>query len=169
MVSKDKLKKWDSISWNEMKRNKKLQKEYRKDFGLDYFDENEKIYNPDVQHNQNVFIPQDADINAFRGNLLSDILNEKVTRNFDKSFLGLDGMERAVIIAKLTGYSFPDIVKKSGIELNEVKKSFDTGMKKLVEYGRDKCADCLFKRSDKCSIWKVKVKKHFHCWLYKRK
>jgi len=162
------FKKWDNLSYEEIKKSAKLQAEYLKDFEIPYFEEGEKIYNPDVQYNQNVLKPEDDDINAFRGTLLSVIWNEKATKNFNKRFYGVNRMGRAILIARMTGYTFQDIAKTSGLKTLEVKKIFLDALQKIINLNREKCKSCQFKQKfDNCRIWKVRVKKDFYCWLYK--
>jgi hypothetical protein len=167
-------KKWKNVSYEQIKRSKKLQDEYRKDYNLDFFNENEKIYNPEVQYNQNVLLPENDDINAFKGKLLNEIWGESYTNNFGKEFLGLDGVERSIIMGKMTGFSFKEISVKSGIDVKLVKQAFLKGIQKIIDQNRNTCRDCKFRtqafkvKRDQCIIWKVKVRKDSYCWLYKK-
>lgn len=166
-MKKELHKKWEKYSYEDIKRSPVLQKQYSKDFGIKYY-ENEKLYNPLVQHNQNVFLPGDEAINP-RGRLLSSIWNEKDANNFKSEFFGMSPDERAIIIARMCGFEFSDISKNINKSIEETIRIFSIGIKKIISLNRDTCKTCSFRGNyDKCKIWDIKINKSFYCWLYKK-
>lgn len=178
MVSKKIKKKWEKYSYEELKCNKELQAKYAKDFGAPYFEDIERMYNPDVRHELPVFQPEfeqdeEFEIDNFRHTLLNEIWNQKTTRNFNKEFCGLSGMDRSIIMAKMTGYTFQQIGKVCKITALDARKHFIKAMQKIIILNRQKCSNCYYKVLDnkykKCTIWKVNVKNDFYCWLHRIK
>lgn len=173
MVSKKIKKKWEKYSYEELKNNKELQAKYAKDFGAPFFEDIERVYNPDVQHELPVFQPsyeqdEEFEIDNFRHKLLNEIWNEKTAKNFEREFCGLTGLDRSIIMARMTGYSFQEIAKICNIKTKETKLQFLKAMQKIIMQNRQKCRNCSFKISyGKCKIWGIKVEKSFYCWLHK--
>jgi len=154
---------------------KEFEKKYSKQYKLKNY-ENEKIYDRDAKYNLNVFLTPHNEVVNWNGKLLSEICAEHENWNFKKGFAGLTGLERSVIIARMTGFSYQQISRTAKKSIYLCKQEFNAGIDKIVNNNLKRCNTCKLrqklnnkKRSDKCSVWKIKTKNEFYCFLHRSK
>jgi len=160
----DQLKK---MTWSQVKRSAQFENDYSKGLKLPIY-ERDNIYNPHVQHNQKVFLPGEEGVNDYRGKLLSAVWAQTWSNSYAGEFLGLNEIERAMIVGKIFGFKFKDISVAAKITTKEARTLFMSGMCKIIKHSRSRCRTCRFRaRLDRCTVWKVIIKKNHFCWAHR--